>query len=88
MPMLRFLMKIMVYVYCLIESRISYPNDHTILGASIDEDLQAMSRKELCAYIDNNTPADGSFWHLDSTTKIRFGCQMLRHFNQFGNDND
>ena len=86
--MLRSLMQAMGHFYCFLESFISYPNDHTVLGMPIDEDLQTMSRWELCAYIDNNTPGDGSFWDLDSTTKIRFGCQMLRHFNAIEDDND
>ena len=37
-----------------------------------------MSRRELCQYINENTPGDGSFWNLDSTSKIRFGCEMLK----------
>ena len=71
-------MRTMGYVYCWLENFVSYPNDHTILGVPISEDLQKMSRKELCEYMDNNTPGAGSFWELDSTSKIRFGCQMLK----------
>jgi len=80
--MLRFIMRCMGYVYVFLEKFVKYPNDHTILGISIDEDLQGMSRKELCTFIESNTPADGSFWDLDSTSKIRFGAQLLREMNE------
>ena len=76
--MLKFLMRIMGYVYCFLEKFVKYPNDHTILGVPIDGDLQGMSRKELCNFIESQTPASGSFWDLDSTSKIRFGAQLLR----------
>jgi len=76
--MLRLFMRAMGYVYCFLEKFVSYPNDHTILGVPIDEDLQKMSRREICEYIESQTPAKGSFWDLDSTTKMRFGAQLLR----------
>ena len=44
--MLRFFMRAMGIVYCYLEKFVKYPNDHTILGVPIDEDLQGMSRKE------------------------------------------
>jgi len=80
--MLRLFMRIMGYVYCFLEKFVKYPNDHTILGLPIDEDLQAMNRREICQYIESNTPAQGSFWNLDSTTKMRFGAQLLRELNK------
>jgi hypothetical protein len=80
--MIKFIMKVMGYAYVFLEQFVDYPNDHTILGISIDQDLQSMSRKELCTFIESNTPADGSFWNLDSTSKIRFGAQLLREMNQ------
>ena len=76
--MLRLFMRLMGYVYCFLEKFVSYPNDHNILGVPIDEDLQKMSRREICEYIERQTPAKGSFWDLDSTTKMRFGAQLLR----------
>ena len=79
--MLRFFMRLMGYVYCFLEMFVKYPNDHTILGVPIDDDLQKMSRREICEYIEGNTPATGSFWDLDSTTKMRFGAQLLREMN-------
>ena len=80
--MIKFIMKVMGYVYVFLEQFVKYPDDHTILGFAIDEDLQKMSRKELCVFIEGNTPADGSFWNLDSTSKIRFGAQLLREMNE------
>ena len=71
-------MQVMGYVYCWLERFVSYPNDHTILGIPISKSFQGMSRRELCQYINENTPGDGSFWNLDSTSKIRFGCEMLK----------
>lgn len=50
--MLKFLMRIMGNVYCYLEKFVKYPNDHTILGIPIDEDLQGMSRRELCEFIE------------------------------------
>ena len=68
-------------VYIFIEKFVSYPNDGNILGMDIDEDFQKMSRKELCAFIDSTNDkneSDVTFWDLDSTTKIRYGCQLAR----------
>ena len=78
---LRVVMKALERLYIWVESKMDYPDDHTILGVPIDSDLQEMTRKELCAHIEANTPGEGSFWRLDSTTKIRFGCQMMRKFD-------
>lgn len=77
----RVVMKTLEKLYIWVESKMKYPDDHTILGIGIDEELQKMSRRELCDYIEANTPGEGSFWKLDSTTKIRFGCQMMRDNN-------
>jgi len=74
----RIIMQVLEKVYVWAESHMRYPDDHTILGIPIDKDLQQMSRRELCAYIEEMTPSDGSFWKLKSTTKIRFGTQMMR----------
>ena len=49
-----------------------------ILGLKIDEDLQTMSRFDLCTYMDQGMPKKG-FWDLNSTTKIRLGAQMMRN---------
>jgi len=74
----RVIMKSLEKLYIWVESKMEYPDDHTILGVPVDPDLQDMTRRELCDYIEESTPGEGSFWALDSTTKIRFGCQMMR----------
>jgi hypothetical protein len=74
----RIIMKVLEKLYLFTESRMEYPDDHTILGVFIDSDLQKMTRRELCDFIEDNTPGEGSFWRLPSTTKIRFGCQMMQ----------
>ncbi len=78
---IRTFLRLMGWVYVFIEQFVSYPNDGNILGLDIDEDFQKMSRRELCAYIDSMNDKNKSnitFWDLDSTTKIRYGCQIAR----------
>lgn len=58
----------------------TYPHDSNILGIEIDKFLQNKSRKELCRYMDAVLPEKG-FFELDSTTKIRLGCQLLKNYN-------
>ena len=67
-------------VYILIEKYIKYPDDSEILGVSIDGDLHRMNRQQLCRYMDAVLPQSG-FFDLQSTTKIRLGCQLLRNFH-------
>ena len=67
-------------VYISIEKYVKYPDDSEILGMDIDEDLHKMSRQQLCRYMDAVLPA-GGFFDLQSTTKIRLGCQLLRNFH-------
>ena len=57
------------------------PDDDVILGMPIDEDLQAMSRQKLCRYMDAVLPEKG-FFDIQSTSKIRLGCQLLREYKQ------
>jgi len=64
----------------LIERYVEYPDDSNILGVNIDEDLHKMSRQQLCRYMDAVLP-DKGFFDLQSTTKIRLGCQLLRNFH-------
>ena len=74
-------LRLMGWVYVFIEQFVSYPNDGNILGLDIDEDFQKMSRKQLCAYLDSindKNKSNVTFWDLDSTTKIRYGCQIAR----------
>jgi len=64
-------------IYILIERYVEYPDDGNILGMEIDEDIQKMSRKNLCRYMDAVLPEKG-FFDIQSTSKIRLGCQLLR----------
>jgi len=72
-------------VYVVIEQFVEYPDDDVILGMEIDEDLQNMSRKNLCRYMDAVLPERG-FFDIQSTSKIRLGCQLLREYKQLKKD--
>jgi hypothetical protein len=65
----------------MVEQFVEYPDDSNILGIPIDEDLQRMSRKNLCRYMDVVLPQKG-FFDIQSTTKIRIGCQLLRNLTK------
>ena len=78
--MLRFILDIFGLAYISIEKYVKYPDDGEILGVSIDGDLHKMSRQQLCRYMDAVLPKSG-FFDLQSTTKIRLGCQLLRNFH-------
>ena len=77
---LRFILDIFGLAYISIEKFVEYPNDIKILGVDIDEDLHKMNRQQLCRYMDAVLPKSG-FFELQSTTKIRLGCQLLRNFH-------
>ena len=77
---LRFILNIFGLVYISIEKYVKYPDDSEILGMDIDGDLHKMSRQQLCRYMDAVLPEKG-FFDLQSTTKIRLGCQLLRNFH-------
>jgi len=74
-------------LYVLIEQYIEYPDDDVILGMAIDKDLQTMSRKNLCRYMDAVLPERG-FFDIQSTSKIRLGCQLLRDYKQLKNNKE
>ena len=76
--LLKIILNLFGILYLIIEKHIEYPEDNYILGMNIDEDLQNMSRKQLCKYMDAVLPKKG-FFELQSTTKIRLGCQLLRN---------
>ena len=78
--MLRSILDIFGFVYISIEKFVEYPDDSEILGVDIDGDLHKMSRQQLCRYMDAVLPEKG-FFELQSTTKIRLGCQLLRNFH-------
>ena len=77
---LRYILDIFGLIYISIEKYVEYPNDGEVLGIDIDNDLHKMSRKQLCRYMDAVLP-EGGFFDLQSTTKIRLGCQLLRNFH-------
>ena len=77
---LRFILDIFGLAYISIEKFVEYPDDGKILGINIDEDLHKMSRQQLCRYMDAVLPKSG-FFDLQSTSKIRLGCQLLRNFH-------
>ena len=77
---MRFILNIFGLAYISIEKYVEYPNDGEVLGIDIDNDLHKMSRKQLCRYMDAVLP-EGGFFDLQSTTKIRLGCQLLRNYH-------
>ena len=77
---MRLILDMFGLIYISIERFIEYPNDGEVLGVGIDGDLHKMSRKQLCRYMDAVLPQSG-FFELQSTTKIRLGCQLLRNFH-------
>ena len=78
--LLRFILDMFGYIYISIEQFVEYPDDREILGVGIDGDLHRMDRQQLCRYMDAVLP-EGGFFDLQSTTKIRLGCQLLRNFH-------
>ena len=77
---LQWILNVFGTIYVLIEQFVDYPDDDVILGMEIDKDLQTMSRKNLCRYMDAVLPEKG-FFDIQSTSKIRLGCQLLRNFH-------
>ena len=78
---LQWILNVFGTVYVLIEQFVEYPDDDVILGMEIDEDLQVMSRQQLCRYMDAVLPKKG-FFDIQSTSKIRLGCQLLREYKR------
>ena len=78
---LQWILNVFGTIYVLIEQFVDYPDDDVILGMDIDEDLQTMSRKQLCRYMDAVLPERG-FFDIQSTSKIRLGCQLLREYKE------
>ena len=77
---MRFILEAFGLVYISIEKFVEYPEDGEILGVNIDNDLHKMSRQQLCRYMDAVLPEKG-FFDIQSTSKIRLGCQLLRNFH-------
>jgi hypothetical protein len=82
---IKWILDIFGTLYVLIEQFVEYPDDDVILGMEIDKDLQTMSRKNLCRYMDAVLPERG-FFDIQSTSKIRLGCQLLREYKQLKNN--
>ena len=82
---LQWILNVFGTVYVIIEQFVEYPDDDVILGMPIDEDLQTMSRQKLCRYMDAVLPEKG-FFDIQSTSKIRLGCQLLREYKQLKNN--
>ena len=82
---LQWILNVFGTIYVIIEQFDEYPDDDVILGMEIDEDLQTMSRKNLCRYMDAVLPERG-FFDIQSTSKIRLGCQLLREYKQLKNN--
>ena len=78
--LLRFILDMFGYIYISIEQFVEYPDDREILGVGIDGDLHRMNRQQLCRYMDAVLP-QGGFFEIQSTSKIRLGCQLLRNFH-------
>ena len=78
---IQWILNVFGIIYVLIERNVEYPDDDVILGMEIDEDLQNMSRKQLCRYMAAVLPERG-FFDIQSTSKIRLGCQLLREYKQ------
>ena len=80
---LRFLMNVMGWGYVIIERFVVYPDEPVILDTPIDDDFMKMSRMELCEHIGTKFGLpEGAFWNLQSTQKIRLGCQLARNFRE------
>jgi hypothetical protein len=81
---LKTILDIFGLVYISIEKFVEYPDDSEILGLDIDDDLHKMSRQQLCRYMDAVLPEKG-FFDIQSTSKIRLGCQLLREYKRLKN---
>jgi hypothetical protein len=76
--MIRRCIGLMGRVYVFLDKFLTHETDE-ILGLSIDDDFQNMSRRELCRYIEIKLGwQNDDFWSLESTQKIRLCCQVAR----------
>jgi hypothetical protein len=78
--LIRKLISLMGNVYVWLDKMLEHPKGD-ILNVSIDDDLQNMTRRELCNHVENKFGwKKDSFWFLESTQKIRLCCQVSRNF--------
>ena len=69
-------------VYVWLDKGLVHPTG-SILGFEIDDDFEAMGRKDLCNHIENKFSLDkDSFWKLESTQKIRLCSQLARNISK------
>ena len=80
--MIKRLIGIMGRAYVFLDSFLKH-EEGPVLGVEIDEYFQGMSRRELCRYIEKGFGLEkDSFWNLESTQKIRYGCQMIKEYEE------
>ena len=77
---LKYILDVFGLIFISIEKYVEYPDDKKILVLDIDDDLYKMSRQQLCRYMDAVLPEKG-FFDIQSTSKIRLGCQLLRNYH-------
>ena len=69
-------------VYVWLDRGLIHPKG-AILGYDIDDDFEAMGRRELCNHIELRFDMkQDSFWVLESTQKIRLCCQLARNMKK------
>ena len=67
-------------VYVWMDARVVRKPQKIILGFSIDDDFQGMSRQDLCNHAEMRFGLrKNELWNLQSTTKIRLACQLARN---------
>ena len=79
---IRKILAVMGHVYVFLDKRLSHETE-VILDRKISDDFQQMSRQELCNHIEKRFGLEhDSFWNLESTQKIRLGCQLARDLKE------
>jgi len=79
---IRKILVVMGHVYVFLDKRLNHETE-VILNKMISEDFQEMSRQELCNHIEKRFNLEhDSFWNLESTQKIRLGCQLARNLKE------
>tara|TARA_R100001015_G_C4614854_1_gene170770 strand:+ start:115 stop:414 length:300 start_codon:yes stop_codon:yes gene_type:complete len=75
----RKIISMMGNVYVWLDKGLEHPTG-PILGVEIDDDFEAMGRRELCRHIEKKFGwSEDSFWNLESTQKIRLCSQQARN---------
>tara|TARA_R100000808_G_C2043199_1_gene81883 strand:- start:96 stop:380 length:285 start_codon:yes stop_codon:yes gene_type:complete len=79
---IRKILWLMGHVYVVLDKRLKH-NTEVILDTKISDDFQRMSRQDLCNHIEKRFGLEhDSFWNLESTQKIRLGCQLARNLKE------